>query len=240
MTPIFLTAEWRHLVMLNFAIEPSRLQSLVPRGTEIDVSDGTAYVSLVGFRFLDTRVKGFTIPFFRDFDEINLRFYVRRRGPEGWRRGVVFIREIVPKRAIAATAHLVYNEPYVTRRTRSAVNELRGPQPGSVEYAWKDRGRWMKIGARYGGPSAPPAWNEHVEQITMNHWGYTRQRDGGTIEYHVEHPRWRVFEGRDVTLDGDLAGFYGSPAGEVLATPPRSVLVAEGSAVVVRQGERLT
>ncbi|HEX8362069.1 MAG TPA: DUF2071 domain-containing protein, partial [Longimicrobium sp.] len=90
----FLAAEWRDLVMLNYEADPAALRPLVPAGTELDAWGGTTYVSMVGFLFLRTRVLGIPIPFHQDFEEVNLRFYVRRRGPEGWRRGVVFVREI--------------------------------------------------------------------------------------------------------------------------------------------------
>ena len=94
----FLTAQWRHLAMLNYTIDPRSFEPLLPPGTEFDFFDRTTYVSVVGFHFLRTKVFGLGIPWHRDFEEVNLRFYVRRRGAEGWRRGVAFIRELVPRR----------------------------------------------------------------------------------------------------------------------------------------------
>src|SRR5262245_30634025 len=113
---VFLTAEWRYLAMINYQVDPSILQASVPAGTELDQWRGRTFVSLVGFLFLKTRVLGLRIPFHENFEEINLRFYVRRRGAEGWRRGVVFIREIVPRQAIATAARIFYNENYAARR----------------------------------------------------------------------------------------------------------------------------
>ena len=110
---VFLTAEWRSLLMLNYAIDPAVLRPLVPHGVELDLWEGEALVSMVGFLFLHTRVMGVPIPFHRNFEEVNLRFYVRRSAPEGWRRGVTFVREIVPRRAIATLARVLYNEPYL-------------------------------------------------------------------------------------------------------------------------------
>src|SRR6185503_10439864 len=104
------TAHWRFLMMLNYEVDPSVLHPLVPRGTELDTWHGRTYASVVGFLFLDTRVLGLAIPFHRDFEEVNLRFYVRRREAEAWRRGVVFIKEIVPRWAIATVARVAYNE----------------------------------------------------------------------------------------------------------------------------------
>ena len=93
----FLTACWRHLVMLNFTADPALLEPYVPPGTQLDFHDGRTFLSIVGFRFLNTRILGIPIPFHTNFDEVNLRFYVRRETPAGPRRGVVFIREIVPR-----------------------------------------------------------------------------------------------------------------------------------------------
>jgi uncharacterized protein YqjF (DUF2071 family) len=99
---VFLTAEWRNLAMLNYEVDQSLLLPFVPSGTTLDQWEGKTYVSLVGFRFLKTRVLGLPVPFHTNFDEVNLRFYVRRRIAGDVRRGVVFIREIVPRWAIAS------------------------------------------------------------------------------------------------------------------------------------------
>ena len=120
-SPVFLSAQWRHLVLLNYVVDPQLLKVAVPAGTELDFWEGRTFVSVVGFRFLETRVLGLPIPFHRDFEEVNLRFYVRRRAEDGWRRGVVFLREVVPRRAIAAIARLVYNERYVACAMSSSL-----------------------------------------------------------------------------------------------------------------------
>ncbi|HKD03053.1 MAG TPA: DUF2071 domain-containing protein, partial [Terriglobales bacterium] len=110
---VFLKADWRNLAMLNYEVEPSVLAAFVPAGTELDRWNGRLFVSLVGFRFLRTRVWGLPIPLHCNFDEVNLRFYVRRMEGSEIRRGVVFIREIVPRRAIATVARNLYGERYV-------------------------------------------------------------------------------------------------------------------------------
>ena len=186
MTSVFLTAEWRRLVMLNFPIAPEALQKHVPKGTELDDWEGTTYVSLVAFLFLDTKVKGLAIPFHRDFEEINLRFYVRSRGPEGWRRGVVFVREVVPKQAIALIARLLYNENYLACPTRSSVIDPSEKEAGSVKYDWQYDGKWLSIGAEFSGEPNLPDKNSLEEFITEHYWGYSTQRDGGTVEYQVK------------------------------------------------------
>jgi uncharacterized protein len=230
---VFLTAEWRHLVMLNYPVEPASLAPMVPRGTELDEWQGITCVSMVGFLFHETRVLGIAIPFHRHFEEVNLRFYVRRKGPEGWRRGVVFVREIVPRAAIALVARVVYNENYIALPMRHRV-DLAGD--GRVEYAWRHAGQWSRLGANVRGEPAPMAAGSEEEFIAEHYWGYARQRGGGTVEYAVEHPRWNVWRAEAPELSADVVGLYGPVLGEALSGPPRSAFVADGSPVVVRRG----
>ncbi len=225
--------------MLNFPIDREVLIPHAPRGTEVDAWNGTAFVSLVGFRFSDTRVKGLPIPFHRNFDEINLRFYVRYRGSEGWRRGVVFVREVVPRPAIALMARWMYNENYVACPTRSEIQEPTVDRTGSAEYKWKYRGDWLTIGAEYRGESAFPAAGSEEEFITEHYWGYSSQRDGSSVEYRVEHPQWRVWSATAVSFNGDISSFCGAEFAASLGTKPSSVFVADGSPIVVRHGARL-
>lgn len=237
----FLTAEWRFLAMLNFRVDPAVLHPYVPQGTELDTWQGEALVSVVGFRFLDTRLLGLPVPFHRDFDEVNLRFYVRRHAANEVRRGVTFIREIVPRRAIAAIARLAYNEPYVSYPMRSRTPARSDTEEGGgVEYAWHAGGRWQQLRvSTAGSPSHPPAESE-AEFITEHYWGYTRQRDGGTVEYEVRHPPWRVWAATEASLDCDAAGLYGPAFAGCLSRAPCSAFLADGSAVSVHRPRRLT
>lgn len=236
-SPAFLTASWRWLVMLNYAVDPALLRARVPRGTELDEWQGTTYASVVGFRFLDTRVLGVPVPLHRDFSEVNLRFYVRRRGPEGWRRGVAFVRELVPRFAIAAVARAVYNEPYVALPMRHDVRV--GAAGGSAEYRWRHRGRWGSLRAEFCGAPEPLRAGSEEEFIAEHYWGYTAQRDGGTVEYQVEHPPWRVWRADRASLDADVAALYGADLAAAVAGPPRSAFVADGSPVTVRRALRI-
>ena len=239
MAPTFLTAEWRRLLMLNFPIDPKELRKHTPRGTEIDTWNGETYISLVAFSFLNTRIKGVAVPFHRDFEEINLRFYVRSRGPEGWRRGVVFVREVVPRLAIASIARWLYNENYVACPMDSRVVDPSEGQGGSVEYRWRHRGQWLSIRGRFTGVSVVPRTDSQEEFITEHYWGYSKQRDGGTVEYKVEHPQWRVWPVTDAELDGPVASFYGPEFASALGSQPCSSFVADGSPVIVRKGKRI-
>jgi uncharacterized protein len=237
----FLTATWRNLAMLNYRVDPALLAPHVPQGTTLDTHDGATWVSLVGFLFDDTRVLGLRIPFHVKFPEINLRFYVRRTSGSDVRRGVVFIKEIVPSPTIALVARLGYNEPYETRRMGSYVAARAPKDPLHVSYSWAPRlGGWAHITVdtteAHPQPIAP---GSHEEYITEHFWGYTRQRDGGTIEYHVEHPSWRVWQTARATVTGHTEELYGLEFAKLLEGAPDSAFLAEGSAVTVSRPSRI-
>jgi uncharacterized protein YqjF (DUF2071 family) len=238
--PVFLTGQWKHLVMLNYEVDAALLRPRVPRGTELDMWQGKTMVSVVGFMFLETCVLGLKIPFHVRFEEVNLRFYVRRKADEGWRRGVVFIKEIVPRRAIAVAARLFYNENYIARpmRHRVELNEATAGR-GVVEYGWQSAGRWHQLRAVTKGAARALADGSEAEFITEHYWGYAAQRDGGTVEYRVEHPRWLVWDVAEHDFDCDVRALYGAEFVEGLSAPPTSAFVAEGSAITVRRGLRI-
>ena len=237
---VFLTGEWRYLAMLNYRIDPALLEPLVPRGTSLDHWRGTTYVSLVGFLFRDTRVLGVPVPLHRNFEEVNLRFYVRRDAGGDVRRGVTFIKEIVPRAAIATVARLTYDEPYVALPMRHAIAAQRGDEaPSSVRYEWRQRAGWSALTVEASGDATPIVAGSEAEFITEHYWGYTRQRDGGTVEYHVTHPRWRTWTVNTAAMQGDLTELYGQAFADVLRRPPDSAFLAEGSAIAVHAPSRL-
>lgn len=236
----FLTAEWRALAMANFPVDAAVLMPYLPAGAELDYFQGRTYLSVVGFRFLRTRVLGIPVPCHRDFDEVNLRFYVRRPVGDTWRRGVVFIKEIVRRRMIAYVARRFYNENYVVMPMRSRV-ELpeNGADAGSLHYEWECGQRWHELTIDiHGAPALAEAGSEE-EFITEHYWGYSRLKSGATMEYEVEHPRWRVWKATRVRFDADVARLYAPELVPFLSVAPSSALVADGSAVVVRKGRQL-
>ncbi|HXI69335.1 MAG TPA: DUF2071 domain-containing protein [Verrucomicrobiae bacterium] len=236
-SPVFLTAEWRHLAMLNYEVDPNILAPILPNGTELDVWHGKNFISVVGFRFLNTRVLGSPIPFHRNFEEVNLRFYVRRKSPDGWRRGVVFIKELVPRIAIAWTARAFYHEPYVAVPMSHQIEVAE--ETTFASYSWRFQGNLNFLKLAVGGEAQPSSAGSGQEFITEHYWGYTAQRDGSTLEYQVEHPPWRVREAATAELHCDIAGCYGEAFGAALSAPPASAFLAEGSAVTVRKGVRI-
>lgn len=249
----FLTARWRHLVMLNYTVPPALLEPLLPAGTRLDTSEGEHWLSLVAFLFQDTRLAGLPVPFHTDFEELNLRFYVRRDTPDearglDHRRGVVFVKELVPRAAIALVARIAYNENYVARPMRHTLEIAAGPDGplaagDRVSYGFRSEilgGEWGEVAATVAGPAAPLVPGSHPEFIAEHYWGYAAQRDGGTVEYQVEHPPWEVHEAGETAVSGDLEGLYGVELGEVLRRPPETAFVAVGSEVSVQPGGRLT
>jgi uncharacterized protein YqjF (DUF2071 family) len=232
---IFLTADWRNLLMFNYSVDPGLLQPFVPYGTELDAFEGRTYVSLVGFEFNRTRVTGFTIPFHRSFEEVNLRFYVRRAG----RRGVVFIRELVPKLAVAAIARIAFGENY--SRVPMAHSIHTQPETGAVEaeYCWGSGPSRCSMRLEAGESSFVPPDNSLGQFITEHYWGYSARADGGCLEYEVQHPRWLVREAKTAIFLGDATHYYGVEFGKLLMLPPDSAFLAEGSPVTVFKGVRV-
>ncbi len=223
--------------MLNYAVDPACLRALVPRGTELDAWNGHYFVSVVGFHFVDTRVLGVPVPFHRDFEEINLRFYVRREIAGEVRRGVVFIKEIVPRTAIAWLANTLYNERYVALPMSHHIDDV--TQGRTITYRAHHAAQPCAISASTSGdPSFSPEDSE-ATFIAEHYWGYVSQRDRSTVEYQVEHPRWRVWAAQRATLEGDMHALYGAPFAACLAAQPTSAFVAEGSPIVVHRGVRI-
>jgi uncharacterized protein YqjF (DUF2071 family) len=242
MASTFLTAEWRKLIMAQYAVEPATLAPWIPAGLELDLfhigTEARCYVSLVGFLFDEVRVKGLRIPFHTRFEEINLRFYVRRTEADGTKkRGVVFIREFVPRAAITIIANTLYEEPYATLPTRCSITTT--PQALSVRYDWCHKGVWQSLAVEASPTSQPIAPDSEEEFITEHYWGYTKRRDGSTSAYEVQHPRWQVYPVQIHEIIVDFAELYGPAFAALNHQQPASILLAEGSAISVHAGQRL-
>ena len=219
--------------MANYEIDRAILEPLVPAGVELDLFEGKCFVSLVGFMFLDTRVKGFLIPFHVNFEEVNLRFYVRRLADDETRRGVVFVREIVPKTAIASVARMVYGEPYECWQMSNDRSE------DSVSYEWRRSSCYNRLSVDRGENLGVPADDSHGSFIIEHYWGYTRRSASRTDEYKVEHPKWKMFSAANERIDVDFAKTYGEEYAFLNSAKPYSVLLAAGSEIAVYKGSKL-
>ncbi|MEQ8745817.1 DUF2071 domain-containing protein [Pyruvatibacter sp.] len=219
----FLTARWVNLCLFSFETPRELLAPLLAPGLELDSLDGKAFVSLVAFQFLDTRVKGCRIPGHVNFPELNLRFYVR----DGDRRGVMFVREYVPRRAIAVTARLLYNEPYLAAAMTARVTR----EGGRLEamYGIRRGGREHRMGAVARDEAWMPEADSAEHFFKEHEWGYGVSRRGERLTYRVEHPQWRVYPIESVTIDVDWAALYGPQWRVMQDVEPYSTVLAEGS-----------
>ncbi len=233
----FLTAEWRNLLMANYAVEPSILKPFMPCRTELDSFNGVHYVSLVGFLFANTKVLGLPFPFHGTFEEVNLRFYVRYKEDGTWKRGVVFLKEIVPRRAITLIANTLYGENYTTHKMKHSwtVNN----DKLSVDYFWKVKGEWnyMKATAEKIGSDLVAGSEE--EFITEHYWGYTFVNDNCSGTYQVDHPRWKIHKVIDYHVLCNAETLYGPAFTEPLKQTPSSVFLAAGSEISVMKGSKI-
>lgn len=229
----FLTAYWQDLVMANYEVEPEILEEFVPKGTSLDFHNGKCFVSLVAFMFLDTRVMDFLIPFHINFEEVNLRFYVKRETPEETRRGVSFIKEIVPKTAIAKVAKVFYGEPYEKWEMSHFKDE------NELDYAWWKKDERYSIGVNIGENMGVPREDSHGEFIIEHYWGYTKRNEHRTDEYKVEHPKWELFAVNDFEVNVDFGKLYGERFAFLNNEKPFSIFMAKGSEVSVYKGAKL-
>jgi uncharacterized protein YqjF (DUF2071 family) len=229
----FLTARWQDLIMANYEVDPLVLASRVPKGTEIDLHEGRCFVSLVGFMFLDTRVLGVPVPFHVNFEEVNLRFYVRRNTGSELRRGVVFVKEIVPRFAIATIARVFYGEPYEAWKMDHTRDEKQ------VSYQWSKGGATNSISVEIGENLGVPAADSHGEFIIEHYWGYTHRGENRTDEYKVEHPKWELFSTENTRINVDFGKTYGDDFAFLNRKQHYTVLLAKGSEVSVYKGARL-
>jgi uncharacterized protein YqjF (DUF2071 family) len=233
----FLKAEWQNLALFNYEIDAKILEKYTPVGTEIDIWNNKCYVSLVGFMFKKTKVLGFKIPFHIDFEEVNLRFYVKRFENGEWKRGVVFIKEIVPKKAITFIANTLYQEHYETQKMKHEIIE--NENTNTFIYQWKDDKKWNTIQLETKKVPLEIEIDSEAEFITEHYFGYTKIDKETTFEYEVTHPRWEQFEVINHQIDIDFEKTYGSDFGFLQIQKPTSIFLAEGSKIAVKNKRKL-
>jgi uncharacterized protein YqjF (DUF2071 family) len=231
----FLKAEWRKLALANYVIDKNLLVKYLPAGTELDLWNGNCYVSLVGFLFVNTKLLGIKIPFHSHFEEVNLRFYVKRLEDGEWKRGVVFVKEIVPKRALSFVANAVYKENYETLPMKHYWGSENGKR--IVRYKWKKNKEWNSIEIEASIESVKIEPNSEIEFITEHYWGYAKVNEKKSNEYEVTHPKWEVYNVTDYEINVDFGAVYGAEFEVLNTVSPNSVMLAEGSEITV-EGKR--
>lgn len=236
----FLTAEWRKLAIVNYEVQKELLVDYLPSGTELDLWNGKCFVSVIGFMFVNTRLLGIKIPFHSEFEEVNLRFYVKRFENGEWKRGVVFIKEIVPKLALSFVANWVYKEHYETAEMNHVWETKDGKQ--NISYQWKNKKSnesWNRISLVTEDDCEAIEEGSFMEFITEHYWGYTRINARQTNEYEVRHPRWLKYKILESQIDIDFSESYGLHFSFLNSRVPDSVMLAEGSEVSVEPKQKL-
>ncbi len=223
----FLNAYWKNLIFINYEIDPSVLEPYVPEGTELDLFNGKCHVSIVGFMFMDTKVLGLKLFRHVNFEEVNLRFYVKHEG----KRGVVFIQEIVPKPLITFIANSIYHEYYRSAKMEHLWSE--NDDSRHFEYRWKLKNKWQSVAVTTEKEFSKIKEGSEEQFITEHYWGYTKHHRK-TYEYEVVHPSWRQLKVKDYMLDIDFEANYGKAFSFLQDAEPSSIILAEGSEVSVR------
>lgn len=233
--PVFLSAKWEYLAMLNYEVDPSVLMEHLPPYTELDLFEGKALVSVVGFLFNNTKVMGIQWPGHTHFEEVNLRYYVKHFDGSQWKRGVGFVSEIVPKPLISVTANVLYNEHYSTARMFHLIKEDKNKL--LVEYNWKQKNKtWNSIQIQADNILQDIEENSEADFILEHYFGYNELNKKTTIEYAVEHPRWQVYPVTNFVIKADIENLYGSAfVPFIKGVQPHSVFLARGSDVIVRK-----
>ena len=237
---VFLSATWEHLAMLNYEVDPAILIPHLPPYTELDLFNGKALVSIVGFLFNNTKVLGVAWPLHTHFEEVNLRYYVKYFDGKQWKRGAGFISEIVPKHFIAHTANILYNEHYSTANMSHRIEESGNKL--YVEYNWKKKNQlWNSIKIEAGSSLENIIPGSEAEFILEHYFGYNKLNERTTIEYAVEHPRWMVYPVINHVLQCDIKALYGDAFVPFIQDViPHSVFLAGGSDIIVRKPIKIT
>ncbi len=225
----FLHTEWRKLIMVNYEVNPKILMPYLPYGTELDSWNGKYYVSVVGFKFLNTKVMGIKFPFHVNFEQVNLRFYVKRKVGEEVRHGVVFIKEIIDKTIVKFVARMLYKENYVQQPMRHSWQE--DDNHLNISYGWKLNNRWNNISVKTKKILTDTLKDSQERFIAEHYWGNIQIRKNKSYEFRVEHPVWKIYSLLDYNIDVDFEAVYGKAFGGLQHQDPSSVFLVEGSEV---------
>ena len=233
----FLKAEWRKLAIANYIVDPQILEKYLPYKTELDIWDDKCYISLIGFMFMNTKVLGLKIPYHTNFEEVNLRFYVRHFANNEWRRGVVFIKELVPRHAITLIANTLYDEHYQT--VKMSHEWLKEKDQLKVKYQFDLRGKNQSIAVTAKNELVDIESNSETEFITEHYWGYTKIKENKTTGYQVTHPRWQAYPVLNYKIDFDFEEVYGMDFSFLNHIKPYSLMLAEGSEITVEGKDKI-
>lgn len=224
-----LTCEWRKLAFANYIVPPELVEKHLPPYTKLDYYNGNCFVSLVGFQFKNVELTGIKVPFHTNFEEINLRFYVKRFDGLNWRKGTVFLSEIVGKTALSILANSIFHENYKTLPTRQEIEEKNTSL--EVGYFWEFHNEWQHFKVKSDAIPSPISKDSETEFIIHRLWGYGKHTENETNEYSISHPTWQTYKVEEYSIKVDFAKVYGPEFSMLTSAVPHSVILAEGSTV---------
>src|SRR5947208_1274723 len=110
---------WRDLTFFHWPVHPSVIAPHIPAGLDVDMYDGSAWISLTPF-LIDNLRPPLTpgLPWISRFPETNLRTYVRDRTGYG---GIWFFSLEAARAAAVLGARLSYRLPYMWSKMRVQV-----------------------------------------------------------------------------------------------------------------------
>ena len=230
---VFLRSNWLRLASANYIIEPHLLDKYIPKGTVLEEHNGKHYVSLVAFRYSQTRLLNIQVPFHTNFEEINLRFYVKRKiAPHVWRSEVAFTKLFFPKTALTFVAKHIYKENYETKRMRHNWSE--NDRQLLTSYGLK-KNRWHDFELMTEKESNVIDAHSSEAFFSKHYWGTSQINDNSCTIYKIEHPEWKVFRVNDWKINFDFNKVFGSEFKHLTDNKPESVYLYDGSEVVVHK-----
>ena len=228
-----MVADFQYLVFLNYQVDRDLLTSRIPHGVQLQLFNGKAYISVVAFLFKNLQVAGIPAPFHQEFEQVNLRFYVKQGTAASEKRGVVFIREIVPKTLLATAARVLFNEKYLSLPMRHDF-QIEKNQTNSVEYGWQTERQECSLRAVFDNQWSYPEANSAEHFFMARPYSFTRRKDGATNEMILEHPLWRTAPVIDARAEYDIPEIFGAEFVPYLTLLPASVFIAEGSPITLK------
>jgi len=226
---LFLKANWENIIMANYEIDPALLIPFLPKGVELDLFNGKCYISLVAFMFKKTKLFNIPIPYLGTFEEINLRFYVKRKEGNVLKRGVVFINETIPYPIVAWVANKLYNEHYTVVPTKHEITTEKSSK--NVKFEWLLNKKWNSIAVTTSNASEKMTRRSLESFIYEHYLGYTKTAENKTEEYKLQHPSWKISEVLDYQIECDFEAMYGKSFSVLNQKEPEAVFIADGSAV---------
>lgn len=205
--------KWGRLLFMHWPVAAEPLGALLPRGVELDLYQGQAWIGVIPFTMWGVRASFLPpIPGTASFHELNVRTYVRAGGVPG----VWFFSLDASSRLAVHAARLAYHLPYYSARmdlrqegetiSYRSVRTHRNAPPARFEATWRQQAPL---------PESRPGTLQHF--LTERYCLYT-ERWGRIFRGRIHHPPWPLREARLESLASTMVESHGlpTPQGEPL------------------------